>query len=85
MSGQTIAKASPRICPTLSSDRRASREYLVSHRDIGVDEPDVAARRLYESLGFTNRTDRANGPFMYVYERALCRASLTVGMDAKVS
>ena len=39
--------------------------------DIGVDEPDLAARRLYESLGFTNRTDGADGPLMYVYEREL--------------
>src|ERR1700722_337973 len=39
--------------------------------DIGVDEPDAAARRLYESLGFTNRVDGADGPVMYVYEREL--------------
>jgi GNAT superfamily N-acetyltransferase len=38
--------------------------------DIGVDEPDVAARRLYESLGFTNRAG-GDGPAMYVYERDL--------------
>jgi ribosomal protein S18 acetylase RimI-like enzyme len=36
--------------------------------DIGVDEPDLAARRLYESLGFTNRAGGAGGPLMYVYE-----------------
>lgn len=39
--------------------------------DIGVDEADVAARRLYESLGFTNQTGGSDGPVMYVYERAL--------------
>ena len=39
--------------------------------EIGVDEPDVAARRLYESLGFTNREGGADGPLMYVYEREL--------------
>jgi ribosomal protein S18 acetylase RimI-like enzyme len=39
--------------------------------DIGVDEPDLAARRLYESLGFTNRVGGAGGPLMYVYERDL--------------
>jgi ribosomal protein S18 acetylase RimI-like enzyme len=39
--------------------------------DIGVDEPDLAARRLYESLGFTNRAGGADGPLMYVYEREL--------------
>jgi GNAT superfamily N-acetyltransferase len=39
--------------------------------DIGVDEPDLVARRLYESLGFTNRAAGADGPVMYVYERDL--------------
>src|ERR1700685_90534 len=39
--------------------------------DIGVDEPDLVARRLYESLGFTNRAGGAGGPLMYVYERDL--------------
>ena len=37
--------------------------------DIGVDEPDLAARRLYESLGFTNRGQ--DGSLMFVYERDL--------------
>jgi ribosomal protein S18 acetylase RimI-like enzyme len=39
--------------------------------DIGVDEPDHAARQLYESLGFTNRAAGEDGPVMYVYEREL--------------
>jgi ribosomal protein S18 acetylase RimI-like enzyme len=39
--------------------------------DIGVDEPDLAARHLYESLGFTNRAGGAEGPVMFVYEREL--------------
>jgi ribosomal protein S18 acetylase RimI-like enzyme len=39
--------------------------------EIAVDEPDLAARRLYESLGFTNRTDGPDGPLMYLYEREL--------------
>ena len=30
--------------------------------DIGVDEPDIAARRLYESLGFTNRAGGGGRP-----------------------
>lgn len=38
--------------------------------DIGVDEPDLAARRLYEGLGFSNRSG-GDGPLMYVYEREL--------------
>jgi ribosomal protein S18 acetylase RimI-like enzyme len=37
---------------------------------MGVDESDGVARRLYESLGFTNRVSR-DGPLMYVYERDL--------------
>jgi ribosomal protein S18 acetylase RimI-like enzyme len=37
--------------------------------DIGVDEPDAAARRLYESLGFTNKGE--DGSLMFVYEREL--------------
>lgn len=39
--------------------------------DIGVDEPDLVARNLYESLGFTNRVGGAEGAVMYVYEREL--------------
>ncbi|MGH2933949.1 MAG: GNAT family N-acetyltransferase [Gaiellaceae bacterium] len=39
--------------------------------EIGVDEPDLVARRLYESLGFTNRTGGNAGPVMYLYERDL--------------
>ena len=39
--------------------------------DIGVDEPDLAARHLYEDLGFTNRAGGSDGPLMFVYEREL--------------
>ncbi len=39
--------------------------------DIGVDETDMGVRRLYESLGFTNRVNGRDGPVMYVYERDL--------------
>jgi ribosomal protein S18 acetylase RimI-like enzyme len=39
--------------------------------EIAVDEPDLAARRLYESLGFGNRTGGADGPLVYLYERDL--------------
>jgi len=37
---------------------------------IEVDEPDIAARHLYESLGFSNK-EGGDGPLMYVYEREL--------------
>jgi ribosomal protein S18 acetylase RimI-like enzyme len=49
---------------------REARSRGADTMDIGVDEPDTAARRLYESLGFTNRSG-ADGPLMYVYERDL--------------
>jgi len=49
---------------------RAARDRGADTMDIGVDEPDVAARRLYESLGFSNRSG-GDGPLMYVYEREL--------------
>jgi ribosomal protein S18 acetylase RimI-like enzyme len=49
---------------------REARNRGADTMDIGVDEPDLAARRLYESLGFTNRSG-ADGPLMYVYEREL--------------
>lgn len=41
------------------------------HMDLGTSEDDVAARRLYESMGFTNREGRPDGPIMYFYERKL--------------
>jgi len=50
---------------------REARDRGADTMDIGVDEPDVAARRLYESLGFTNRTGGTDGPFMYLYELPL--------------
>jgi ribosomal protein S18 acetylase RimI-like enzyme len=49
---------------------REARARGADSMDIGVDEPDLAARRLYESLGFSNRSG-GNGPLMYVYEREL--------------
>jgi ribosomal protein S18 acetylase RimI-like enzyme len=39
--------------------------------EIGVDEPDTAARALYESMGFSNRIGGPDGPVMYFYERDL--------------
>jgi ribosomal protein S18 acetylase RimI-like enzyme len=49
---------------------REARDRGADYMDIGVDEPDLAARRLYESLGFSNRSGKG-GPLMYVYEREL--------------
>jgi ribosomal protein S18 acetylase RimI-like enzyme len=41
------------------------------HIDLGTSEDDVAARALYEKLGFTNREGKPDGPVMYYYERDL--------------
>jgi len=49
---------------------REARSRGADTMDVGVDEPDIAARRLYESLGFSNRS-AADGPVMFVYERDL--------------
>src|SRR5271166_4746534 len=41
------------------------------HIDLGTGEQDVAARALYESLGFSNREGKPDGPINYFYERGL--------------
>ena len=38
---------------------------------LGTSEDDVAARGLYESLGFSNREGKEGGPINYFYEREL--------------
>jgi GNAT superfamily N-acetyltransferase len=42
-----------------------------THMDLGTSEDDVAARALYESLGFSNREGKPDGPVNYFYERGL--------------
>lgn len=41
------------------------------YMDLGTGEGDVAARALYESLGFSNREGRPDGSLSYYYERQL--------------
>ena len=41
------------------------------YMDLGTSEDDVAARSLYESLGFINREQGPNGPITFFYEREL--------------
>jgi ribosomal protein S18 acetylase RimI-like enzyme len=48
-----------------------ARRRGADHMDLGTSEDDVAARGLYESLGFTNREGRPDGPVMLYYEREL--------------
>jgi ribosomal protein S18 acetylase RimI-like enzyme len=48
-----------------------ARVHRADSMDLGTSEDDVVARKLYESLGFTNREKPPDGPVMYVYERDL--------------
>jgi len=49
-----------------------ARDQGADHMDLGTSTDDVAARALYERLGFTNRDgDRPDGPSMLYYERDL--------------
>jgi ribosomal protein S18 acetylase RimI-like enzyme len=49
----------------------AARGRGADHIELGTSESDVAARALYESLGFSNHEGGPDGPTMYVYEREL--------------
>ena len=51
----------------LEHARRRGADWL----SIEVDEPDMAARHLYEGLGFSNHGDGPGGPVMFVYGRDL--------------
>jgi GNAT superfamily N-acetyltransferase len=41
------------------------------HMDLGTGEQDVVARALYESVGFSNREGKPDGPLNYFYEREI--------------
>lgn len=51
----------------IDAARRRGADYM----DLGTSEGDVAARALYERLGFTNREGAPDGPVMLYYERDL--------------
>ena len=48
-----------------------ARREGATYMDLGTSEDDVAARALYESLGFSNREGKPDGPVNYFYEREL--------------
>jgi ribosomal protein S18 acetylase RimI-like enzyme len=48
-----------------------ARQEGADHMDLGTGEDDVAARALYESLGFSNREGKPDGSINYFYEREL--------------
>ena len=49
----------------------AARAEGATHMDLGTGEDDAAARALYESLGFSNREGKPDGPLNFFYEREL--------------
>ncbi len=63
--GQGIGRAL--MLEAMAAARRRGAEYM----DLGTSEEDVAARALYESLGFDNHEGRPGGPVSYYYERLL--------------
>jgi ribosomal protein S18 acetylase RimI-like enzyme len=48
-----------------------AREQGADYMDLNTSEDDVAARKLYESLGFSYREGKPDGPVTYYYEREL--------------
>jgi ribosomal protein S18 acetylase RimI-like enzyme len=48
-----------------------ARSEGATYMDLGTGEDDVAARALYESLGFSNRGGKPDGPVNHFYEREL--------------
>jgi len=55
----------------MSAAIEEARAQGADHMDLGTSEDDVAARALYESLGFVNREGGPDGPIAYYYEREL--------------
>jgi ribosomal protein S18 acetylase RimI-like enzyme len=62
---QGLGKALLEAAMSTARDRGADRI------DLGTSDSDVAARTLYESLGFSNREGSPDGPVNYFYEREL--------------
>jgi len=50
---------------------QAARAKGADHMELNTGEDDVAARRLYESLGFSRSEGKPDGPVNYYYEREL--------------
>lgn len=48
-----------------------ARGHGADHMDLGTGADDLAARSLYESLSFSNREGKPDGPLNYFYQRDL--------------
>jgi ribosomal protein S18 acetylase RimI-like enzyme len=55
----------------MEKSMEVARARGADYMDLGTSEDDVAARKLYESLGFINRENGPEGPITYFYEREL--------------
>jgi ribosomal protein S18 acetylase RimI-like enzyme len=55
----------------LEAAMETARSEGADYMELGTSETDVAARKLYESVGFTNREGGPDGPVMFFYEREL--------------
>lgn len=55
----------------LNAAMEVARDEGAAHMDLGTGDDDVAARALYEKLGFDNREGKPDGPINYFYEREL--------------
>lgn len=63
--GQGIGRA------LMETAMEVAREEGAAHMDLGTGHDDVAARALYEKLGFDNTEGKPDGPVNYFYEREL--------------
>jgi ribosomal protein S18 acetylase RimI-like enzyme len=63
--GQGIGRA------LMEAAMEVAREEGAAHMDLGTGEDDVAARALYEKLGFDNREGKPDGSINFFYEREL--------------
>lgn len=63
--GQGIGRA------LLEAAMKEARRLGAKRIELGTSEDDVAARGLYESIGFSNREGDPDGPVMLCYEREL--------------
>lgn len=59
--GRTLMQAAIELARSRGAD----------YMELCTSEDDVAARALYESLGFSNREGKPDGPLNYYYERQL--------------